>query len=50
MDLLKKQEKDGKISEDEQNRLSKDIQTETDKHIKLIDDALVAKEKEITQV
>jgi ribosome recycling factor len=50
MDLLKKQEKDGKISEDEHNRLSKDIQTETDKHIKLIDDALVAKEKEITQV
>jgi ribosome recycling factor len=50
MDALKKMEKDGKISEDEHNRLSKDIQTETDKHIKLIDDALAAKEKEITHV
>lgn len=50
MDLLKKMEKDGKISEDEHSRLSKDIQTETDKHIKLIDDALAAKEKEITHV
>jgi ribosome recycling factor len=50
MDALKKQEKDGKISEDEHNRFSKDLQTETDKHIKLIDEALAAKEKEITQV
>lgn len=50
MDVLKKQEKDGKISEDEQTKLSKELQTETDKHIKLVDDALAAKEKDISHV
>jgi ribosome recycling factor len=50
MDTLKKLEKDGKISEDEQTRFSKELQTETDKHIKLIDDALAVKEREIMQV
>jgi ribosome recycling factor len=50
MDALKKQQKDGDISEDEQAKLSKDLQAATDKHIKTIDDMLADKEKDIMQV
>lgn len=50
MDLLKRQEKDGDISQDEQKKLSDQIQKLTDEHIKLIDEATAAKEKEIMQV
>jgi len=50
MDQLKRMEKDHEISEDEQRRNSDEIQKLTDTHIKLIDDALQAKEAEIMQV
>jgi ribosome recycling factor len=50
MEMLKKWEKDGEISEDEQHRLSHDVQTITDNHIKKIDDLLASKQKDIMQV
>jgi len=50
MEFLKKQEKDGKISEDEHHKLHDEVQKLTDGHVKKVDDALAAKEKEIMQV
>jgi len=50
MDQLKKQEKDGEISQDEQRAWGDDLQTLTDDFIKNIDDALATKESEIMQV
>jgi ribosome recycling factor len=50
MEMLKKQEKDGKISQDEHKGLHDQVQKLTDEHIKKVDEALVAKEKEIMQV
>jgi ribosome recycling factor len=50
MDSLKKLEKDGKISEDEHHGLTDQMQKLTDEHVKKVDDALAAKEKEILQV
>jgi ribosome recycling factor len=50
MDLLKRQEKDGEISQDEHKKLADQIQKLTDEHIKLIDEAAAAKDKEIMQV
>ncbi|MEL6754302.1 MAG: ribosome recycling factor [Pseudomonadota bacterium] len=50
MDALKKMEKDGEISEDEQRGLSDDVQKLTDQHISRIDEALKGKEAEIMQV
>jgi len=50
MEFLKKQEKDGKISEDEHRKLHDEVQKLTDGHVKKVDDALAAKEKEIMQV
>lgn len=50
MDALKKAEKGGDISQDEQKSLGEKVQTHTDQHIKLIDDALAHKEKEIMHV
>ena len=50
MEFLKKQEKDGKISEDEHRKLHDEMQKLTDDHVKKVDDALAAKEKEIMQV
>ena len=50
LDLLKKQEKDGTISQDQHRKLDKDIQTLTDGTIKRIDEMLAAKDKEILQV
>lgn len=50
MDALKKSLKDKVISEDEEKRFSKQLQDETDAHIKQIDEALAAKEKDITTV
>ena len=48
MDLLKKLEKD--VGKDEIERHSEQVQKATDQHIAEIDQALVAKEKEIMQV
>jgi ribosome recycling factor len=50
MDRLKKAQKDGDISEDEHKTLSDKVQGMTDAHVKKIDEALAAKEKEIMQV
>lgn len=50
MDLLKKLEKDGEISEDEHRRLSTEMQNLTDKHVKKIDELLSHKQKDIMQV
>jgi ribosome recycling factor len=50
MEMLKKMEKDHEISKDEHHHWSEQIQTLTDKHIKVVDDALAQKEEEILQV
>lgn len=50
MDALKKAEKSSDISQDEQKTLGEKVQTHTDQHIKLIDEALAHKEKEIMHV
>jgi ribosome recycling factor len=50
LDVLKKLEKDGKISEDDHNRHSEEVQKATDQLIVEIDQALAHKEKEIMTV
>ncbi len=50
MDSLKKQEKDGKITEDEHHGLSDAMQKLTDEHVRKVDETLATKEKEILQV
>ena len=49
-DDLKKAEKSGDISQDEQKRMEGEVQKDTDEAIKRIDEALKAKEQEIMQV
>jgi ribosome recycling factor len=48
--MLKRQEKDGDTSKDEQKGMSDQIQKSTDSHVKEIDDLAEAKDKEIMQV
>lgn len=50
LDLLKKLEKDGEVTEDDQRRQSEQVQKATDEAIAEIDQMLATKEKEITQV
>ena len=50
MEMLKKAEKNGDITQDEHKTWQDKVQGVTDQHIKLIDEALAQKEKEITQV
>jgi ribosome recycling factor len=50
MDFLKKQEKDGKIAEDEHHGLNDLMQKLTDEHVTKVDETLATKEKEILQV
>lgn len=50
MDELKKREKDGDISKDEQKGLSDQIQKMTDAHVAKVDEIASAKEAEIMQV
>jgi len=50
MDQLKKQEKDGEISQDEQRAWGEDLQLLTNDFVKEIDTALSSKESEIMQV
>lgn len=50
MDALKRMEKDGEISQDEQKMFADDVQKSTDAHVKEIDELTAAKEKEIMQV
>lgn len=50
MDELKREEKDGEISEDAHHEYSNDVQELTDTYIQKIDEALSHKEQEIMQV
>jgi len=50
MDELKKMEKDNEISQDEHHMWGDEIQKMTDATIKLIDDAMAAKEEDIMRV
>lgn len=50
METLKKMEKDGDISEDEQRLYADEVQALTDKHVKIVDELLVQKDAEILQV
>jgi ribosome recycling factor len=50
MDALKKAEKDHNISEDEHRQKADEVQKLTDRYVKLVDDALATKEKEIKTV
>ena len=50
IDSLKKQKKDKEISEDDLFKLQDEAQSETDLHIKQIDDATASKEKEVMEV
>lgn len=50
MDMLKRREKAGEISQDEHKKLSDQVQGMTDEHIRKIDDTFATKEKEIMQV
>ena len=50
MEGAKKLKKDGKISEDDEKRIEKEVQVATDKAIKDIDAVLAAKEKELMTV
>ena len=50
MDELKKAEKNGDISKDEQHDFDGEIQAITDQFVKKVDDALLKKEQEIMQV
>ena len=49
-DDLKKAEKDGAISQDEQKRLESEVQKITDEAVRRVDEALKTKEQEIMQV
>ena len=50
LDVLKKLEKDGKISEDDHTRMSGEVQKATDQFIGEVDQTLAGKEKEIMTV
>lgn len=50
IDVLKKQKKDKKISEDDMFKLQDEAQTETDTYIKQIDEVTASKEKEVMEV
>jgi ribosome recycling factor len=50
MEHLKRLEKEHQMSEDEHKKMSDKVQQATDSHIKEIDEAYAAKEKEIMQV
>jgi len=50
MDLLKRLEREGEISQDQHRHWAEEVQKVTDEHIKRIDESLAQKEKEIMQV
>ena len=50
MENIKKMQKDGNISEDEQRKFETEVQKMTDDSIKEMDEALAGKEKDIMQV
>jgi ribosome recycling factor len=50
IDILKKQKSDKEISEDELFRLQEEAQKETDQSVKMIDEVMAEKEKEVMEV
>jgi ribosome recycling factor len=50
MEVLKKLEKDGVISQDQHKKLADQVQQATDQHVKKVDEAAKHKEEEIMQV
>ena len=50
IEAIRKAEKDGLLSEDERRAEEGEVQKATDSFVKIIDDMLASKEKEITQV
>lgn len=50
MDMLKKMEKASELTQDEHKSWADKVQSLTDQHIKMVDEALASKEKEIMQV
>jgi ribosome recycling factor len=50
VDALKRREKEGDISQDQQRKLQQEVQHLTDDYIKRIDEALAQKDREILQV
>ena len=50
MDYVKKLKKTSEITEDDQKKAEKDLQTLLDKYTKKVDDALAAKEKELMAI
>jgi len=50
IEAIRSAEKDGLLSEDERHSEEGEVQKLTDQYVKLIDESLVNKEKEITQV
>ena len=50
LDILKKMEKDGKVSQDDHERMTGEVQKATDQTIAEVDSALANKEKEIMTV
>ena len=50
MDSIKKQKKDGELTEDDQKQMETKLQKQTDDFIKEIDTILLMKEKEILSV
>lgn len=49
-DTFKKMEKNKEISQDDQKKAMVKVQTTTDEHIKIVDDLMDAKEKELMEV
>ncbi|MBC6497791.1 MAG: ribosome recycling factor [Alphaproteobacteria bacterium GM7ARS4] len=49
LESIKKQQKDGDVSEDDMHKASEEVQKITDKYIEEVNDSLTRKEHEITQ-
>ena len=50
VDYVKKAQKKGELTEDDQKKAEKDIQELTDKHVKKIDEMCAKKEKELMEI
>ena len=50
MDKLKRMEKDGELSQDDQHLWAEEIQRITDQHVETVDDMLATKQQDIMQV
>ena len=50
VDYVKKSQKKGELTEDDQKKAEKDIQDLTDKHVKKIDEMCAKKEKELMEI